>query len=193
MPPLPHWYAGLTAVPDFALRMPLTSCGSWRHRPAARTATRRGQLPARRRYRPVPGLVDHRPDGARRPDRRDHLIPRPRPLRQLRTAARTTPESGQDASSPPSTTMVWPVTYPACGETRNVKRRCSPPGTCTRAVRATLARGRERVMTARRSARAAVLDLQAAQPGSSGNSPARRADRRRPTKFCVQADLSGLR
>ncbi|MEU7614830.1 sigma-70 family RNA polymerase sigma factor [Micromonospora rifamycinica] len=31
MPPLPHWYAGLDAVLDFARAMPLTSCGSWRH------------------------------------------------------------------------------------------------------------------------------------------------------------------
>ncbi|HUR05428.1 MAG TPA: nuclear transport factor 2 family protein [Nonomuraea sp.] len=34
MPPLPHWYHGLKAVTDFAVRVPLTSCGSWRHRPA---------------------------------------------------------------------------------------------------------------------------------------------------------------
>ncbi|GGM35111.1 sigma-70 family RNA polymerase sigma factor [Dactylosporangium sucinum] len=33
MPPLPHWYRGLPAVRDFAVRLPLTSCGSWRHRP----------------------------------------------------------------------------------------------------------------------------------------------------------------
>jgi RNA polymerase sigma-70 factor (ECF subfamily) len=31
MPPLPHWYRGLPAVLDFAVRLPLTSCGSWRH------------------------------------------------------------------------------------------------------------------------------------------------------------------
>ncbi|WP_166352491.1 sigma-70 family RNA polymerase sigma factor [Phytoactinopolyspora limicola] len=31
MPPLPHWYQGLAAVTDFAVRVPLTSCGSWRH------------------------------------------------------------------------------------------------------------------------------------------------------------------
>ena len=31
MPPLPHWYRGLEAVTDFAVRVPLTSCGSWRH------------------------------------------------------------------------------------------------------------------------------------------------------------------
>jgi RNA polymerase sigma-70 factor (ECF subfamily) len=34
MPPLPHWYTGLTAVTDFA-RIPMTSCGSWRHRPTS--------------------------------------------------------------------------------------------------------------------------------------------------------------
>jgi RNA polymerase sigma-70 factor, ECF subfamily len=33
MPPLPHWYHGLTAVRDFAVQVPLTSCGSWRHLP----------------------------------------------------------------------------------------------------------------------------------------------------------------
>lgn len=35
MPPLPHWYHGLTAVSDFAVRVPLTGCGSWRHLPAS--------------------------------------------------------------------------------------------------------------------------------------------------------------
>ncbi|MEV6157361.1 sigma-70 family RNA polymerase sigma factor [Nonomuraea sp. NPDC052129] len=33
MPPLPHWYHGLEAVADFARRIPLTACGSWRHLP----------------------------------------------------------------------------------------------------------------------------------------------------------------
>ncbi|MEU7827184.1 sigma-70 family RNA polymerase sigma factor [Catellatospora sp. NPDC049133] len=33
MPPMPHWYHGLAAVMDFAARVPLTSCGSWRHLP----------------------------------------------------------------------------------------------------------------------------------------------------------------
>jgi RNA polymerase sigma-70 factor (ECF subfamily) len=33
MPPLPHWYAGIEAVTDFAARMPLSTCGSWRHVP----------------------------------------------------------------------------------------------------------------------------------------------------------------
>ncbi|MFD1936095.1 sigma-70 family RNA polymerase sigma factor [Nonomuraea mangrovi] len=35
MPPLPHWYRGLEAVTDFAVRVPLTTCGSWRHLPTA--------------------------------------------------------------------------------------------------------------------------------------------------------------
>ena len=35
MPPLPHWYHGLEAVTDFAVRVPLTSCGSWRHLPTS--------------------------------------------------------------------------------------------------------------------------------------------------------------
>ncbi|WP_440107199.1 sigma-70 family RNA polymerase sigma factor [Streptosporangium sp. H16] len=34
MPPMAHWYRGLEAVTDFAVRVPLTSCGSWRHLPA---------------------------------------------------------------------------------------------------------------------------------------------------------------
>ncbi|MBK1787768.1 sigma-70 family RNA polymerase sigma factor [Prauserella cavernicola] len=33
MPPLPHWYQGLDAVTDFAVAVPLGSCGSWRHLP----------------------------------------------------------------------------------------------------------------------------------------------------------------
>jgi RNA polymerase sigma-70 factor (ECF subfamily) len=33
MPPLPHWYAGLDAVAAFAVEVPLTSCGAWRHVP----------------------------------------------------------------------------------------------------------------------------------------------------------------
>ena len=31
MPPLPHWYRGLAAVTDFAVRVPF-ACGSWQHR-----------------------------------------------------------------------------------------------------------------------------------------------------------------
>ncbi|MGH3376708.1 MAG: sigma-70 family RNA polymerase sigma factor [Actinoallomurus sp.] len=34
MPPLPHWYHGLDAVTDFAVRIPMTACGAWRHLPA---------------------------------------------------------------------------------------------------------------------------------------------------------------
>jgi RNA polymerase sigma-70 factor (ECF subfamily) len=30
MPPMPHWYHGITAVTDFAVRVPLTTCGAWR-------------------------------------------------------------------------------------------------------------------------------------------------------------------
>ena len=33
MPPMPHWYAGLAAVGDFASRVPMGSCGSWRTLP----------------------------------------------------------------------------------------------------------------------------------------------------------------
>ena len=35
MPPQPHWYRGLEAVSDFAIRLPLTACGQWRHRMVA--------------------------------------------------------------------------------------------------------------------------------------------------------------
>ena len=35
MPPLPHWYDGLEAVTDFAVKVPLTGCGSWRHLPTS--------------------------------------------------------------------------------------------------------------------------------------------------------------
>jgi RNA polymerase sigma-70 factor, ECF subfamily len=31
MPPMPHWYRGIDAVMDFAVRVPMTGCGSWRH------------------------------------------------------------------------------------------------------------------------------------------------------------------
>ena len=33
MPPMTEWYAGLGPVMDFAVRVPLGSCGSWRHLP----------------------------------------------------------------------------------------------------------------------------------------------------------------
>jgi RNA polymerase sigma-70 factor, ECF subfamily len=33
MPPLAHWYTGLEAVTDFAIALPLGSCGAWRHIP----------------------------------------------------------------------------------------------------------------------------------------------------------------
>ncbi|MCC5581825.1 sigma-70 family RNA polymerase sigma factor [Microtetraspora sp. AC03309] len=35
MPPLASWYHGLEAVADFAVRVPLTGCGSWRHLPTS--------------------------------------------------------------------------------------------------------------------------------------------------------------
>jgi RNA polymerase sigma-70 factor (ECF subfamily) len=34
MPPLPRWYRGRAAVMDFAMAVPLGSCGAWRHLPA---------------------------------------------------------------------------------------------------------------------------------------------------------------
>lgn len=38
MPPLPHWYQGLAAVRDFATRVPLATCGSWRAVPISANA-----------------------------------------------------------------------------------------------------------------------------------------------------------
>ncbi|MGI8332680.1 sigma-70 family RNA polymerase sigma factor [Actinomadura scrupuli] len=38
MPPLAHWYHGLDAVTDFAVQLPLTRCGAWRHLPASAIA-----------------------------------------------------------------------------------------------------------------------------------------------------------
>jgi RNA polymerase sigma-70 factor (ECF subfamily) len=38
MPPLPHWYSGLDAVTDFAVRIPLHDCGHWRHIPTSANA-----------------------------------------------------------------------------------------------------------------------------------------------------------
>jgi RNA polymerase sigma-70 factor (ECF subfamily) len=35
MPPLPGWYRGRMAVMDFAVRVPLGSCGAWRHLPTS--------------------------------------------------------------------------------------------------------------------------------------------------------------
>ncbi|MEU7896119.1 RNA polymerase subunit sigma-70 [Nonomuraea sp. NPDC049152] len=35
MPPLAHWYHGLENVIDFAVKVPLTACGSWRHLPTS--------------------------------------------------------------------------------------------------------------------------------------------------------------
>ncbi|WP_433353629.1 sigma-70 family RNA polymerase sigma factor [Microtetraspora malaysiensis] len=35
MPPMAHWYHGIEAVIDFALRVPLAGCGSWRHLPTS--------------------------------------------------------------------------------------------------------------------------------------------------------------
>jgi RNA polymerase sigma-70 factor, ECF subfamily len=35
MPPRPHWYHGIDAVTDFAVKVPLNGCGAWRHLPAS--------------------------------------------------------------------------------------------------------------------------------------------------------------
>jgi RNA polymerase sigma-70 factor, ECF subfamily len=54
MPPMPHWYRGLDAVADFAVRVPLTACGDWRHLPV----TANGQ-PAVASYLRVAGTGPH--------------------------------------------------------------------------------------------------------------------------------------
>jgi len=38
MPPLPHWYAGVPAVRDFAAQVPMGSCGTWRTLPTSMNA-----------------------------------------------------------------------------------------------------------------------------------------------------------
>jgi RNA polymerase sigma-70 factor (ECF subfamily) len=38
MPPLPHWYQGIAAAVEFAVEVPFTRCGSWRHLPATANA-----------------------------------------------------------------------------------------------------------------------------------------------------------
>ncbi|SDI48135.1 RNA polymerase, sigma subunit, ECF family [Actinokineospora alba] len=54
MPPLPHWYQGLAAVADFATKVPLGTCGTWRHLPT----TANGQ-PAVALYLCATGVGDH--------------------------------------------------------------------------------------------------------------------------------------
>jgi RNA polymerase sigma-70 factor (ECF subfamily) len=54
MPPLPHWYTGLAAVTDFAVRVPLTTCGPWRH-----IATSANGQPAVAGYRWMPDAGTH--------------------------------------------------------------------------------------------------------------------------------------
>ncbi len=68
MPPLPHWYHGIEAVTDFAVRVPLTRCPSWRHLPASAN----GQPTVAFHVgndciRPTPRLVDHSVDANRGP------------------------------------------------------------------------------------------------------------------------------
>ena len=35
MPPLPGWYSGIDSVTEFAVQVPLGSCGEWRSRPVS--------------------------------------------------------------------------------------------------------------------------------------------------------------
>ena len=84
MPPLPHWYAGLSDVRDFAQAVPMR-CGTWRHVIDQRQRPARCRLlsPTGRRGRPH-RLVDQRPHPAGRPDRRDHVVHRRGELRAAR-------------------------------------------------------------------------------------------------------------
>lgn len=56
MPPLAHWYAGIDAAMDFATRVPLNHCGTWRHRPV----TVNGQPAAAAYLRPFGHTGPHR-------------------------------------------------------------------------------------------------------------------------------------
>jgi RNA polymerase sigma-70 factor (ECF subfamily) len=56
MPPLAHWYSGIEAAMDFARRIPLTSCGTWRFRPV----TVNGQPAAAAYLRPFGETGPHR-------------------------------------------------------------------------------------------------------------------------------------
>ncbi|SCL16907.1 RNA polymerase, sigma subunit, ECF family [Micromonospora inyonensis] len=55
MPPLPAWYAGIRTVTDFAVRVPLTGCGTWRHLP-----THANGQPAVASYLDADGSGTHR-------------------------------------------------------------------------------------------------------------------------------------
>ncbi|MGH3859044.1 sigma-70 family RNA polymerase sigma factor [Actinokineospora sp.] len=54
MPPLPHWYQGLTAVADFATQVPMGSCGTWRH-----LVTTANSQPAVASYLCATGVGEH--------------------------------------------------------------------------------------------------------------------------------------
>lgn len=56
MPPLPHWYSGRDAAMEFATRVPLTCCGTWKHRPV----TVNGQPAAAAYLRPFGHTGPHR-------------------------------------------------------------------------------------------------------------------------------------
>jgi RNA polymerase sigma-70 factor (ECF subfamily) len=89
MPPLPHWYRGIDVVRAFARGR---AAGQLRTLAApdrvGQRATRRGVLAATGRRAGAHGLVHRRAHGARRADRGDHLVHRPRALRGVRAAAR---------------------------------------------------------------------------------------------------------
>ncbi len=55
MPPQPFWYSGIEATMDFATRVPLTTCGTWRFR----TTSANGQLAAGSYLRPYDGTGPH--------------------------------------------------------------------------------------------------------------------------------------
>ncbi|HJP75084.1 MAG TPA: sigma-70 family RNA polymerase sigma factor [Pseudonocardiaceae bacterium] len=59
MPPMAHWYAGIDATMDFATRVPLGGCGTWRHRPV----TVNGQPAAAAYLRPYGETGPHRAFG----------------------------------------------------------------------------------------------------------------------------------
>jgi RNA polymerase sigma-70 factor (ECF subfamily) len=55
MPPMPYWYAGIDAAMDFAVRVPLATCGTWR----MRSTTANGQPAAASYLRPFDETGPH--------------------------------------------------------------------------------------------------------------------------------------
>jgi RNA polymerase sigma-70 factor, ECF subfamily len=83
--------AWLGPSPDAGIAdSPAGPCARYEQREAIELAfAGRGFLPWQRRLQPAPRLVDHSADPARRGHQRNHVVPRPGPLRALRAARLT--------------------------------------------------------------------------------------------------------